>query len=534
MKWRFILSILFSLMALSSWGSSFQAGWNASDDPMALPEWTALAKQGDAPSPFISAPFMSIWIGNVKREALWDNQELILAATTVDPINWLTILAAKWGFSSAQAKLGRMYAEGRGVRQDDKIAVKWVTLAAEQGDASAQASLGWRYWQGRGVPQDHKKAITWFTHAAKQGEVSAQVKLGEIYANGGAGGADPSDETAIKWLTLAAEQGHASAQTTLGWIYLEPGDPRKNPRVANNQIAAKWFALAAKQGCAVAQGMLGEIYWQGLPQDSELAIKWLTLAAEQGYAPAQGRLGEIYAQRDNKRGSQGDKQGIDQGVVRGAVQGDGSIQGDGSVQGVVRDDEIAVKWLMLATEQGDIPAQVKLGEMYWQGRGVPQDHKKALELIGHAALERDDAAAQRMLGEIYEERISQADKTEGDRAEGNWLIFAAELGYAPAQYDLAWESFKQHAPLEDNQTAITWFTRAAKQGYADAQRMLGDIHAEGLDDVQAYKWFYLSATGGHEEAAERRDKLEATMTPAQIRQAQQLAQKCLSSHYQDC
>ena len=41
--------------------------------------------------------------------------------------------------------LGRMYANGRGVEQDDEQAVFWYRKAAEQGHASAQFNLGWMY-----------------------------------------------------------------------------------------------------------------------------------------------------------------------------------------------------------------------------------------------------------------------------------------------------------------------------------------------------------------------------------------------------
>ena len=40
---------------------------------------------------------------------------------------------ANQGDKEAQFNLGLMYAEGRGVNEDEKKAVKWFTLAAEQG-----------------------------------------------------------------------------------------------------------------------------------------------------------------------------------------------------------------------------------------------------------------------------------------------------------------------------------------------------------------------------------------------------------------
>ena len=62
-----------------------------------------------------------------------------------------------------------MYANGRGVPENDKTAVKWYTLAAEQGYAKAQYNLGLMYANGRGVPENDKTAVKWFTKAAEQG-----------------------------------------------------------------------------------------------------------------------------------------------------------------------------------------------------------------------------------------------------------------------------------------------------------------------------------------------------------------------------
>ena len=61
--------------------------------------------------------------------------------------------------ASAQNNLGFMYAEGKGVLQDYKTAVKWYKLAVEQGNADAQTSLGFMYENGKGVPQNDKTAV---------------------------------------------------------------------------------------------------------------------------------------------------------------------------------------------------------------------------------------------------------------------------------------------------------------------------------------------------------------------------------------
>ena len=62
------------------------------------------------------------------------------------------------------------YANGEGVPQDEKTAVKWYRLAAEQGNANAQSSLGGMYGMGRGVIQDWVYAHMWGSLAATNGD----------------------------------------------------------------------------------------------------------------------------------------------------------------------------------------------------------------------------------------------------------------------------------------------------------------------------------------------------------------------------
>ena len=103
-----------------------------------------------------------------------------------------------------------MYANGEGILQDDKEAVKWFRKAAEQGDASAQYNLGVMYNNGRGIPQDYEEAIKWYRKAAEQGYASAQFNLGVTYGNGE--GVVQDYVTAHMWYNLAGARGSEKAR----------------------------------------------------------------------------------------------------------------------------------------------------------------------------------------------------------------------------------------------------------------------------------------------------------------------------------
>jgi TPR repeat protein len=80
---------------------------------------------------------------------------------------------------------------------------------------------------------------------------------------------------------------------------------------------------------------------------------------------------------------------------------------------------------------------------------------------------------------------------------------------------------------QDDAAAVSWYRKAADQGYASAQNNLGVMYDNGTgvaqDYVQAHKWFNLGAASGDADAVKNRDLVASKMTPAQIAEAQRLA-----------
>lgn len=116
---------------------------------------------------------------------------------------------AERGETWAQVNLGLLYAQGLGVQEDTREAMKWFRMAAEQGDATAQHCLGMIYEEGRGISPDYEKAAKWYRLAADQGFSWAQHYLGLMYLRGQ--GVERDNIQAYLWLGLAAEAGHEDA-----------------------------------------------------------------------------------------------------------------------------------------------------------------------------------------------------------------------------------------------------------------------------------------------------------------------------------
>lgn len=141
------------------------------------------------------------------------------------------------GDPTAQALLGEMYDEGRGVQQNYAEAYKWSQRAAQQGSEKAQNALGIMYSSGHGVPQDYAEAMKWYVMAARQGDTLAQINVGSMYAKGQ--GVQQDYAQAMKWYVMAANLGSRFAQYDLAVMY------EQGLGVSQNYVEAyKRYALA--------------------------------------------------------------------------------------------------------------------------------------------------------------------------------------------------------------------------------------------------------------------------------------------------
>jgi TPR repeat protein len=92
---------------------------------------------------------------------------------------------------------------GKGAELDAET--KALIARAEQGDALAQFNLGVKYANGEGVPQDYKAAVKWYRKAAEQGHALSQSRLGYMYYNGE--GVLKDDVNAYAWFNVGSANG---------------------------------------------------------------------------------------------------------------------------------------------------------------------------------------------------------------------------------------------------------------------------------------------------------------------------------------
>ena len=82
--------------------------------------------------------------------------------------------------------------------------------------------------------------------------------------------------------------------------------------------------------------------------------------------------------------------------------------------------------------------------------------------------------------------------------------------------------------------AAHWFLKAAEQGDAEAQFLLGRMHYDGnslgIDDVTAYMWFDIAATNGLSAGVRYREGIARRMSDEDITTARQRAENWRTTH----
>ena len=225
-----------------------------------------------------------------------------------------------------------------------------------------------------------------------------------------------------------------------------------------------------------------------------------------------------------------------------------------------KDYATALSLLRPLATQGDAWAQFTLGIFYQYGQGVVEDHKEAVKWYrlaaaqGNVAAAREIASAQRNLGKMaqdknagpYKDGEAAFERRDFATALSLWRPLAAQ-GNAWAQVDLGLMYDRGQGVVEDSKEAVKWYRLAAAQGLEMAQQLLGNRYYYGMgvdrDYVRAHMWYNMLASNGYSDASNKEavkwyqknlDNIAKSMTSAQIAQAQEMAQRCQASSYQQC
>ena len=180
--------------------------------------------------------------------------------------------------------------------------------------------------------------------------------------------------------------------------------------------------------------------------------------------------------------------------------------------------------LRTKAEQGDVQAQLELGEAFRLGkRGLTTNFVEGVKWYRKAA-GQNLALAQYNLGIA----CFNGQGVPKDEAEAvKWFCKAAEQNDAKAQCYLGYCYAHGQGVAQDDAEGIKWYRKAAEQNDAAAQNNLGCCYRDGQgvakDVVEAYKWMRLAAAQGEGRGSKVMSTLEGLMSQEQIAEGKQRA-----------
>lgn len=168
--------------------------------------------------------------------------------------------------------------------------------------------------------------------------------------------------------------------------------------------------------------------------------------------------------------------------------------------------------LRLAAAKGDPSAQFEVAARLAEGKGTDQNFTEAVRWYERSA-SQGFAQSMYRLGTLYERGLGV--KKDLVQAAAQYRQ-AAEHGNIKAMHNLAVLSAGSSSGSPDYPTAAQWFEKAAAYGLTDSQYNLAVLYENGLgvnkSQLEAYKFYALSAASGDTEALRRRDEMAAAMT----------------------
>ncbi|CAG8494355.1 3330_t:CDS:1 [Ambispora leptoticha] len=182
--------------------------------------------------------------------------------------------------------LAFMYYWGIGTAIDPKKSFLWYKKAAENGDALGQNELGACYGMGRGVKQNNDLAVHWYRKAAHGGSAMGQFNYGSCLAYGDG---TPTDwDAADYWLNKSAENGCSNALDLLGYFYTTG----KGVRIKDEWRGYLYFKRAAAAGHYGGHYNMAECYQKGVGVNRDLhqAIRMYRKSSNEGYIYAKYQL----------------------------------------------------------------------------------------------------------------------------------------------------------------------------------------------------------------------------------------------------
>lgn len=396
-------------------------------------------------------------------KAAWSNEDRTEAFN-------MFVRAANDGSLEAMNQVAVMYRDGVGTPKDVKKMEEYFQKGADSGFIPSMVALGDIYSQGRILPKDEMRAFSYLLKAAKLGDSNCMYRVANMYKDGI--GVQPSKDEADYWLDKYVKSlyhwhrvwvaGYVSSgsvdtgygikdlyEDSFGVTDCWPIGGLISLTSSDNKSVDKYIEALlykAENNNVDAIKRIANLYYDGVgvERNFEVALKWYAKASNLGDSWAKLRMGDMY--RDGK-GTEIDIKKAITIYSEVAEQGNTVALSNLIAISVSRSTldislfDYAFEMLKNVAYSGSLDAIKRVGNLYYDGVGVPRDYSQAFYWYEKASLLGDSWAKNR-LGEMFRDgKVS--------KIEGNSLSKTVLKGYNPQK---ALELFSASAGQKDFDT----------------------------------------------------------------------------------
>ena len=390
----------------------------------------------------------------------------------------------------------------------------WLQKAARGGCTDAQLRLGHLYFNGKGVKQDFKRSLLWFFMGAANGNYEALNNLSSLIYIGC--GTKDNAKLAISLMQISAVKGkNPAAMLNYGRIIIKGVEAPKDEKLGFDLMVK-----SAESNDSDAYQEVGELYEKGIgcEKDYDKALYWYSRSVEQksqGSDLSAKAIERIHAiqnggvvqeepaddeqQETLKKPQEQDLSLAKQMYKKGIAYQNGN--------GVEKDDAKAYDCFCKAAEMGYPDAYMEKGVALFSGIGVKQDTEECvIAFLNGATAGSDDALFDLALlledGKYIPQNYDLMDL---------FLFTAADNGNGPSCMRLGYNYYVGRGVEKNYEKSFEYTKKAVDVGYMDAVRNLACMYEDGVgctaDIDKAIEYFKLDAANGNTNSQEDVDRL---------------------------
>lgn len=376
------------------------------------------------------------------------------------------------------------YFGSHGKEYNLEYAQRAFQMAADAGDGRGYFGLGLASREKSLEPDHHQKAMEYFEKAIEMNCPEGLCGKASLYESGW--GVDYDVDLAFSLYKQAAEQGCDFGYVGMGQMYrtgmsgYAAEDPEKSLENYQKAIdSSDWYTAM------YAINAIGNLYSSGCgtqPRDPEKALEWYQKAADGDYTPAIYNIGRKY------NAGEGVSKDIPKALEyfeTAAMRGNGDAACDiGWIYergaDVEKSEAEAEKWYKLSYQNGSKSGAFDLGCLYMYAKEITPDYDLMLTCLETAARERM-AAAYGRLGYIYSEGVGVP---EDDVKAVEWWTKGVKESDSTSASNMGWAcQYGEGGVQQDFEKALDYYAMAIFFAYYDGNKTTDEYARNAIEGM---------------------------------------------------